>query len=82
VPGIKAGYRFHKNIAALVSFEYSIGGTQRFDDSLYLPAGIPPANGYDYYQLTHGTTTAYNRESKLRALMINFHLAFTLPRKN
>ena len=81
VPGIKAGYRFHKNFTALISFEYSFGGTQGFDDSLYLPAGTQPSNGFDYYQLTHGTTTQYNRESKLRAFMINLQLAFTLPRK-
>ena len=80
VPGIKAGYRLHKNITALLSFEYSFGPEQEFPDMEYKPAGTPSASGYNYTQMTTGNTVIVNRESKLSAAMINLTVAFTLPK--
>ena len=79
VPGLKAGYRLHKNIAAFLSVEYSLGSVQQFSDEVYKPLpGPDPQSVYDYYQLTHGSMSDYSREGKLRALMVNFNLAFTI----
>jgi hypothetical protein len=80
VPGIKAGYRLHKNIAALLNLEYSLGSKQVFPDRLYKPAGTASASGYDYNQMTSGSQIILQRESKLRAFIANFNIAFTLPK--
>ena len=82
VPGLKAGYRFHRNFAAFVSLEYSLGSKQEFFDQLYKPlTGPDPQSVYDYYQVTHGTTEEMKREGKLRALMVNLNLAFLMNNK-
>ena len=82
VPGIKAGYRFHKNFAAFLSIDYSLGSKQEFSDQLYQQlSGPDPQSVYDYYQLTHGSMTEYKREGKLRALMLNLNLAFSITDK-
>jgi hypothetical protein len=82
VPGLKAGVRFHKNIAAFISADYSMGPKQKYTDYQYFPAGTPdPQTGYDYFQVTHGTVATIKRESKLKALMVNFNVAFVLPYK-
>jgi hypothetical protein len=81
VPGIKAGYRLHRNITAFIDLEYSLGSKQVFPDREYKPAGSPSPSGYDYNQMTNGSEIIVQRESRLQALITNFVIAFTLPKR-
>jgi|GEM_PF-6078914 len=79
VPGVKAGWRLHKSVAAFVSVDYSMGSKQEFEDKVYQPSGTPDGQGiYDFSEMAGGTLVPYARSGKLRALMVNVNLAFTI----
>lgn len=78
-PGIKAGYRFTKNLAFFLAADFSMGGTHDFEDRLFTPAGNPTNGVYDFNQLANGTIVPYQRHSDLRLLSFSGNLALTLP---